>query len=123
MIGVRNRRRESSRCSASPTKRSSSDAGMLAELTGGEKDAEATFQNGLAVKEESHHALQRVTVRRLTPSWSDNCRRADAAPCCNAEISVTTVATYTLRPRNLSEDGVVRLRHSSAAQQKLKRWQ
>ena len=88
---------------------------------GGMNATEAAFQNGPAAKTQSHHWRQRATVRRLTPSRSDSCRRAALAPCCVAETSVTTAARYTLRPRNRREGGVARLRQPATAQQKLRR--
>src|SRR6202011_4544497 len=75
VIGASRRNKASSRSSTVPGKRSSSDRGRQVGSAGGMKAAEAAFQNGPAVKTESHHWRQRATVRRLTPSRSDSRRR------------------------------------------------
>ena len=65
-------------------------------------------------KVRSHHARQRCSVRRLTPT-SASIRAALPAvtPPVTALTSTTSAARYTRRPRNRSEGGVVRFRQRS----------
>jgi hypothetical protein len=80
-----------------------------------------SFQNGLAANALPHHVRQRLTVRRLTPKSSVNCRVA-VASCRIAATSTTTAPSQALRPRKRNDGGVLRLRQRSTAQQKLNRW-
>jgi hypothetical protein len=104
-----------------PAKRVSNEAGRSAVVTGG-TSAPWARQKGLSVNTLHHQSRQRTTVRRLTPTKACSCRaRAGVSPLCIAVISTTMAPRNTLRPRNRSDPGVSRLRHSRAAQQKLKR--
>jgi hypothetical protein len=60
-------------------------------LTGGMNAAEAIRQNGLSANALHHHARQRSTVRRLTPSRSRSFRiLSGVAPWRIVETTTTT---------------------------------
>lgn len=104
---------------ASPVNFSSSDSGSAKLSTGEENAPQAARQKGILGNSSRHHRCQRSTVCRLTPT-SFFCRRirTGVTPQRIAVITVTSTARYTLRPRKISEAGVVRPRHPSFAQQK-----
>ena len=82
----------------------------------------APRQNGLATNVSRHHTRQRLSVRTFTPSHSrSGAARVAVMPPSRAVTKTTTAPRDTRRPRYRTDGGVVRRRHPSAAQQKLKR--
>ncbi len=110
---------------SSPENASIRLSGRRLSATGRPKRPRRPFQNGLAVKASRHQRRQRSSVRRGTGCsshlWIASSRR-DVAPCCRAETSTMTGATYQRRPKNRPLGGVPRRRHPSLPQQKLKRF-
>ena len=77
---------------SSPLKRSSSDAGRRSRSTGGMNVARAICQNDVAVKLPRHHARQRSTVRRSTPTTCERRSIRDAVTPCRMIATSTTIA-------------------------------
>ena len=106
----------------SAAKAATSDSGSSDSSTRGMNRARALFQNALSTKFSSHQARQRSKVRSLSPnSLRNRSTRLRFNPCIMALSNTTTAPTYTLRPRNRTLGGVLRLRQFSRAQQKLRR--
>ena len=110
---------------SSPENASIRLSGRRLSATGLPKRPRRPCQNGLAVKVSRHQRRQRSSVLRdtgrLSHLWIASSRRG-VAPCRRAETSTTTGAANQRRPKNRTLGGVVRRRHPSVPQQKLKRF-